>query len=196
MASRLHQILSIAFGDKTPALDIAGGYGLLVRHMRDRGYDFSWSDPYCENVFARGFEQKVDTTYPIVTAIEVLEHLEDPVGFIQSARQATGFEVLIMTTELYGDTPPALGDWWYYAPETGQHIGFYQERTMRLLAEKVGYQYLNLDDFHIFSTESVPTSTSMVLRRNSVARVIAYLMSRKRRSMTFDDHKRILRSLP
>jgi hypothetical protein len=34
-------------------VDIGGGYGLLTRLMRDRGFDFYWKDPHCENIFAK-----------------------------------------------------------------------------------------------------------------------------------------------
>ena len=31
-------------------LDYAAGYGLFVRLMRDAGYNFPWSDLYCQNL--------------------------------------------------------------------------------------------------------------------------------------------------
>ena len=37
-------------------VDYAGGYGILVRLLRDRGINALWSDPYCENLLARGFQ--------------------------------------------------------------------------------------------------------------------------------------------
>ena len=37
-------------------VDYAGGYGLLVRLLRDRGIDALWADPYSQNLVARGFE--------------------------------------------------------------------------------------------------------------------------------------------
>jgi hypothetical protein len=39
-------------------LDVAGGYGMLTRLMRDFGFDFYWDDKYCANLFARGFEYR------------------------------------------------------------------------------------------------------------------------------------------
>ena len=35
-------------------LDYAAGYGLFVRLMRDAGYDFRWSDLYCQNLVCSG----------------------------------------------------------------------------------------------------------------------------------------------
>ncbi|NQU67152.1 MAG: glycosyl transferase group 1, partial [Candidatus Marinimicrobia bacterium] len=37
-------------------IDYAGGYGFLVRLLRDAGIDALWYDRYCENLVARGFE--------------------------------------------------------------------------------------------------------------------------------------------
>jgi hypothetical protein len=37
-------------------IDCAGGYGILVRLLRDLGIDAFWSDLYSQNLVARGFE--------------------------------------------------------------------------------------------------------------------------------------------
>ncbi|MDU8946156.1 hypothetical protein [Ovoidimarina sediminis] len=47
-----HQSDSIRHGK---GVDVSGGYGLFVRAMRDRSKNFYWSDPYAENLVARGF---------------------------------------------------------------------------------------------------------------------------------------------
>jgi len=39
-------------------LDYAAGYGLFVRLMRDAGYNFRWSDLYCQNLFVRGWSHQ------------------------------------------------------------------------------------------------------------------------------------------
>ena len=61
-ALRLAAIFYFAFGDKGKGhyADVAGGYGLLVRLMRDLGFNYFWSDPYAENLFARGFEYSAE----------------------------------------------------------------------------------------------------------------------------------------
>ena len=55
-AWRLSALLFCIADAKGRFVDLAGGYGLLTRMMRDNGFDFYWSDRYCENLFARGFE--------------------------------------------------------------------------------------------------------------------------------------------
>lgn len=44
-------------------VDCAGGYGILVRQLRDKGVDAYWSDYYCENLLARGFEYRGQQTW-------------------------------------------------------------------------------------------------------------------------------------
>jgi hypothetical protein len=132
-------------------LDTAGGYGILVRLMRDRGFDFYWQDEYAENLLARGFEQDtVGPPFVVVTAVEVLEHLVDPVAFVRSAFESCGADHLITTTELYRDDPPPT-DWWYYTPETGQHVSIYSKRTIERLARQVGVHAVVVNGLQIFS---------------------------------------------
>lgn len=57
--SKLLTIIILLFFNKDGKfLDYAGGYGILVRLMRDYGFDFYWYDKYAENIFAKGFEHK------------------------------------------------------------------------------------------------------------------------------------------
>jgi len=103
-------------------LDYGGGHGTLVRMMRDRGFDFRWSDAFAQNLHARGFEHSEGTTYDLLTAFEVLEHLPDPLSEI-SAMMSLADNVLVSTLVL-PHPPPQPGNWWYYAPKSGQHISF------------------------------------------------------------------------
>lgn len=82
VSKALAAVLFLAFHNngQEPWLDCAGGHGLLARLMRDKGFDFYWSDQYAENMFARGFEHEQGMSYAGVTAIEALEHMEDPMA--------------------------------------------------------------------------------------------------------------------
>ena len=50
-------ILKMCLPNSKTHLDF-GGYGLFVRLMRDKGYDFQWYDKYCSNLFTNHFEKK------------------------------------------------------------------------------------------------------------------------------------------
>lgn len=136
-------------------LDYAGGYGTLTRLMRDYGFDFYWSDRYARNLYARGFELPEGGQCVGVTAVEAVEHAEDPRSFITTVLEQTGASYFLFTTEIFNGTPPAPDAWWYYGFNAGQHISLFQARTLSRLAESIGYRYYNLNEVHLFSKTSV-----------------------------------------
>jgi hypothetical protein len=119
-------------------IDYGGGYGLLVRLMRDAGFDFYRSDRHCTNLFARGFEaeQEGNGSFELLTAMELFEHLVDPIGEIE--RMLGYSRSIFFTTLLLPDPAPKLGNWWYYVPEQGQHISFYTRKSLEVIAERFG----------------------------------------------------------
>ncbi|MBK7438832.1 MAG: hypothetical protein IPK94_03535 [Saprospiraceae bacterium] len=46
--------------------------------MRDYGFDYYWSDNYCQNLLARGFEAKQNEYFDAITAFELFEHILNP----------------------------------------------------------------------------------------------------------------------
>jgi len=69
----LSTVLYFLFDAKAKYLDYAGGYGIFTRLMRDNGFDFYWSDPYCENILVKGFECENANTksFLLLSAFEV-----------------------------------------------------------------------------------------------------------------------------
>ncbi len=156
-AEKLACIVTLLLNRTATYVDIGGGYGLLVRLMRDMGFDFYWFDPYCDNVFARGFEATA-TDQPIrgITAFEVLEHVYDPREFLRQALTKFSTATIVLSTELFAGEPPLPNQWHYYALESGQHISFYQRRTLRYLAEQLSLQCYSYRNFHILTDRRVP----------------------------------------
>jgi Methyltransferase domain len=153
-AAKIAAVIFFLFGERGNQryLDIAGGYGMLTRLMRDYGFDFYWSDKYCQNLLARGFEYHTEMgKCRAVTAIEVLEHTEDPVTFVREALEQGQTDTLIFTTELFEGRPPPPDQWRYYALETGKHISFFQYKTLSALARHVGLNHATAGEIHIFS---------------------------------------------
>jgi len=130
-------------------LDYGGGHGVFTRLMRDQGFDFHCWDPHAKNIFARGFEGDPDQPYQGVTAFEVLEHLRKPRLFFDRILGSMQPDILLASTETF--SAPADKDWHYFYFPTGQHIAFYQERTLSALAVEYGYTYLGLSNLHLFS---------------------------------------------
>lgn len=147
-------ILRLLSGASGVFLDYAGGYGVLTRMMRDRGFDFRWQDPYCPNVFARGFEYKGEQTQA-ATMFEALEHFVEPELELRAALRAAPM-ILCSTTLIDRNALPGR-DWWYYGPEHGQHITFYTVRSLEILAERLGLK-LSTDGrmLHLFARRRVP----------------------------------------
>lgn len=177
-------------------LDAAGGYGILTRLMRDFGFDFFWQDKYCDNLIVPGFEYK-DALGPCraVTAMEVLEHLTDPVAFVADTLASAGSNTLIFSTELYEGEPPRPDAWWYYAFPTGQHVGFYQRRTLEALGKRVGLGLSSANGLHILSNEPVNEQLLKIFTNRWASRVGPWWIRRRLGSKTMSDHERMLKDI-
>ncbi|TVQ98624.1 MAG: class I SAM-dependent methyltransferase [Desulfovibrionales bacterium] len=136
-ATRLEAFLTRYFHPGGRFLDYAGGYGLMVRLMRDAGYDFHRHDPYCANIFAQGFDvsELSGQRFELITAFELLEHLETPVSVVKQLLNHT--ESLMFSTRLQPEPVPThVDDWWYFWPQTGQHVTFYTRPALQRLADQ------------------------------------------------------------
>ncbi len=176
-------------------LDAAGGYGMLTRLMRDMGFDYYWKDKYCANLLVPGFEYKEALgDCRAVTAMEVLEHLTDPVAFVKETLGFAGAQTLLFTTELYEGAPPDPDAWWYYAFPTGQHIAFYQRRTLEALGVRLGLGLSSANGLHMLSSEPVNERLLRVLTHRWAARVGPWWIRRQLGSKTISDHERMLKT--
>lgn len=195
ISKKIAGILYLVFGERGEGryLDVAGGYGMLVRLMRDIGFDFYWADKYCENLFARGFEHKLnDVPCRAVTAIEVMEHLVDPVSFVKETITSNDADALIFTTELYAGGIPRPEDWWYYSFSTGQHIGFFRRQTLEILAARLGFHFVSACGMHVFSRSPISARRfALVLSPYLSNLSVPWLMARMK-SRVFSDHENIV----
>lgn len=157
-------------------VDFGGGNGLFVRLMRDRGFDFRLFEPQAENVFAGGYETD-SLDFPLLTAFEVLEHLEAPHQDLGPAlgRAELGF----FSTALLPDPPPPLGDWWYYQLETGQHITFWTKEALRRFAVPYGLKVSSTKNFHVFAKSRIPASLLRALASARLSKFVNLWPSRK-----------------
>lgn len=198
IAYKLAGVLYWAFDERGQGryLDAAGGYGMLARLMRDFGFDFYWADKYCDNLLVPGFEYtQALGKCRAVTAMEVLEHLTDPAAFIEEALATSGAQTLIFTTELYEGSPPQPGAWWYYAFSTGQHIGFFQRRTLEVLGARLGLQFASANGIHVFSKSAVNERLLRIVTGRFASRLAPWWIRRRLGSKTMSDHQLMMQKI-
>lgn len=97
------------------------GYGILVRLLRDRGIDAMWSDPYCKNLLAVGFEHTAEKAN-LVTAFEAFEHFVEPL--LEAEKLFAIAPNLLISTTLIATAASAPNEWWYHGLDHGQHISY------------------------------------------------------------------------
>jgi len=149
----IEKIIKNNFDFKKKFLDYAGGYGLFVRLMRDKGFHFYREDKFCENIFAKNYDLNDlsgENKFEIVTAFEVFEHLENPLEEIEKMFRYA--DTVMFSTDLQPDQEiKSIDDWWYFTPQTGQHIAFYSKKTLQYIAEKLHYFFYSYENLHLMS---------------------------------------------
>ncbi|MFZ4478908.1 MAG: class I SAM-dependent methyltransferase [Rhodoferax sp.] len=174
-------------------LDVAGGYGMLTRIMRDFGFNFYWSDKYCQNLLAPGFEFDQESgPCRAVTALEVFEHLTDPKGYVEEVLSYSGSEYLFFTTELYRIRPPQPNEWPYYSLKTGQHIGFFQIKTLETLAAGLGLKFFSANGVHVLSKREINKGLMQLVTRRWISAFMPILTRRYLGSKTISDNQLVL----
>lgn len=167
------KLLVTHFNNKGTFLDYAGGYGLFTRLMRDNGFNFYHTDKFCQNIFAEYFDLTnlpPNTRFELVTAFEVFEHLANPLPEI---KQMLAFaDNLLFSTELQPENITSVDDWPYFSAETGQHIAFYNEASLKAIANQLGYHFYTDGKFlHLFTKTRfsvnplAPVRDSFLLRK-------------------------------
>jgi hypothetical protein len=163
-------------------IDHAGGYGILVRQLRDLGVNARWRDKYCQNLMARGFEAD-DAPCDMVTGFEVFEHLGDPLNELR--RMLAQAPLVLLSTELAPQAMPVASDWWYLGPEHGQHIGFFRTRTLAWMSSRLRCHYASDGvSLHLFGHEPIPRRWLRWVRQPRLASLVARL---RLRSKIMDD---------
>lgn len=150
-------VISFLFDRKGAFLDYGGGYGIFVRIMRDHGFEFYLYDKYCKNLFAKGFEENNigKNRYELLTAFEIFEHLTNPMESIENMLSCSNN--ILFTTDLIPNYVPKPGSWWYYAPESGQHIAFYTLNSLNIIARAFDLKiYSNGKNIHLLTKKKVP----------------------------------------
>lgn len=188
---RVSSVLKLLGVEREEVIDVAGGYGILTRLLRDVGFDCYWSDKYCQNIFSKGFCASEGQAAAALCALEVLEHIENPLEFLRSMIAQHGARAIVFSTEDFKTVPDR--DWRYYSFDTGQHISFYSRRSLNALARKLGWFYIPLPrHLHLFTARPVKGLRAVVLRSYLLYLHALWTVLRMRRySRTQADSKRL-----
>jgi hypothetical protein len=186
-------MIGLLFDPNGRFLDYGGGYGVLVRLMRDQGFDFYRHDKYCANLFAEGFddsaEPECDQKYELVTAFEVFEHLAEPITDV--ARILNFSPNVLFTTNLLPPAAPRPSDWWYYSLDSGQHVALYTRRSLELIARHFGLNlYSNGISIHLMTKRRISPIIFNLLSKYKIAALAGSLV--RRRSLLASDAERVL----
>lgn len=141
-------------------LDFAGGYGLLVRLMRDLGFDYFWSDKYTQNLFAKDYVAN-SGQFDFLSAIEVAEHAEDPISFFQ---EITNKSKIVFFTTTLSDNVDDLEKWEYLGLDHGQHISFYSKKSLELVAGKNNLALVTRNNFHFLVPNDLRANTFLKMK--------------------------------
>jgi hypothetical protein len=190
---QIEGLILASFDRNASFVDYGGGHGVLVRLMRDRGFDFYWHDRYCENLFAKHFVAKAGQRFELLTAFEVFEHLADPLAEIDSMLGYSGN--LLFSTLLLQRSVQTAADWWYLAPEYGQHVAFYTVAALRVIAQRFGL-HLSTDGtgLHLLSRKLISNRLFRFLVRDTHASHLTRRFLRhgmRKQSLLLDDFRAV-----
>lgn len=189
------QLIYFFFEKNSMFLDYAGGYGIFTRLMRDIGFDFYWTDKYCMNLVAKGFEHKENSNYEILTSFEVFEHLENPTNDIENMLKVS--RNILFTTELISDNNiPRPNNWWYFGLEHGQHISFYSKKTLQYLAKKYKLNiYSNNSNIHLLTEKKLNQKLFKLILKLNKFKILHFTVKRIMKSKTIVDMNYIINQI-
>jgi len=166
-------VIALFFSRQEKFVDYGGGYGLFVRMMRDKGFDFYLYEPNCENLFAKTFDIKLptDTEFQMLTAFEVFEHFNNPLAEVEQMLNLSSN--IFFSTSLLPKPTPKTSQWWYYSLEGGQHISLYTTPCLKYLAERLGVRiYSNGNNYHLLTKKNISPHIYALAMRFRISRVV------------------------
>lgn len=190
LSKKTSLIIDIFFNKRSNFIDFAGGYGMFVRLMRDKGFNFYRQDKYCKNIFAQHFDI-IDTTiqrFELATAFEVFEHLADPMQEIDEILSYA--DSILFSTVLQPSENVGPNNWWYVSPEIGQHIALYHYDSIKKIAQIKGlHLYSDGKYLHLLTKKKMNATLFKVICHNKIANFLFFLFGKNDNSMVQQDYQ-------
>ena len=186
--SKITSVLIFFFFNKNNKfLDFGGGYGIFVRLMRDIGLDFYWQDKFSQNLLARGFEYEKNKKYELITSFETFEHFVSPINEIETMIRYS--DSILFSTDILPTLIPEPTGWWYYGLEHGQHISFYNLKTLQFIAQKYNLNlYTNRATLHLLTKKKINRGLFYIVVKLA-NRGLSNLVKHRYKSRTWEDHE-------
>jgi hypothetical protein len=142
-------------------LDVGGGDGLLCRLLRDYELNCFVHDKYASPTYAQGFDVPDFAQPDMIVAFEVMEHYPEPRTDLQKLF-ATRPNAVLASTGIFNSQGP---DWWYLAPDSGQHVFFYSKAALQLIARTHDYELLISSGYSLFLRRDVCSRLTKTLAK-------------------------------
>jgi hypothetical protein len=149
-----------------PFAYLVGGYGLLVRRSRDLRGDAYWHDGYSDDFLPKGCKNRARAA-KLITASMDLEHFVDPASETKKVFEIAPF--VLCLAELRATPPYTASQWRYYGLADAQSTGFFIQRSLKLLANKLGKHFVSDGKAYHFRKNDPINEKLWLLLKNSTA---------------------------
>lgn len=151
-AGVLNTLMSVCgLGTQARIVDYGCGSGLLVRTMRDIGWDAWGYDLYSQPRLALGFQTTTINGFDVVNLCEVVEHFDEPKLAFDAIFETNPKMAVIQT----GMATQVTADWDYLTAEHGQHIFFMSPKTLNWLCQTYQRVAINVMGFQVLVTPEI-----------------------------------------
>lgn len=165
-------LAKVILPDVNKVLDIGCGEGYGVSTLRQAGFEAYGYDvmspKVCNQYITTGSLNSITGTYDVITAIEVLEHLADPIDVCNRiARHVKKGGIFAFSTHTF-EPNKHDANWWYL--DIIGHISLHTRSSLRLLAEMTGFQVVT----DVFAThvwirdDSVPVGAATRIKTKHI----------------------------